>query len=77
MECVDLYVVEVCTLCIRNKDDWRQVLTFRLPMCLIVYIVVTEYCVSLHSLDANKFGDVGCTVLGAALKLCRNLQVLR
>ena len=26
-------------------------------MCLIVYIVVTEYCVSLHSLHENQCAD--------------------
>ena len=46
-------------------------------MCLIVYIVVTEYCVSLHSLYGNQFTDVGCTALGAALKDCGKLQVLK
>ena len=42
-----------------------------------VHIVVTKPCVSLHSLDNNEIGSEGCTALGAALKGCRKLEVLR
>ena len=46
-------------------------------ICLRVYIVVSEYCISLRSLRYNQVGDRGCTALGAALEQCRELQVLK
>ena len=45
-------------------------------ICLRVYVVVTQYCVSLHSLISNQIADGGCARLSAALEQCRELQVL-
>ena len=73
-----LYVVKVCTVCVRN-DGARYLIKYSpLPvnMLIRVYIVVTEPCVSLHSLYRNGINDDGCTALAAALKECRQLQVL-
>ena len=38
--------------------------------------MVTEPCVSLHSLYRNDIHDEGCSALAAALKECRQLQIL-
>ena len=43
----------------------------------VLSVVVTEYCVSLHSLDRNSITDDGCSVLCAALKECKKLQFLK
>ena len=40
-------------------------------------VVVTAYCVSLHSLGDNKISDAGCIKLFDALIECRSLQVLK
>ena len=74
-----LYVVKVCTVCVRNDGARYSIKYSPLPvnMLIRVYIVVTEPCVSLHSLENNVVCDDGCTKLAAALKECRQLQVLK
>ena len=75
----DLYVVKVCTVCVRNDARYSIIKYSPLTVNMLVrvYVVVTEPCVSLHSLYSNEIHDEGCTTLAAALKECRQLQELR
>ena len=77
--CNKIYVVKVRTVCVRNDTQYWIIKYSPLPVNMLkrVYVVVTEPCVSLHSLYRNDIHDEGCTALAAALKECRQLQILR
>ena len=70
-QCVmNIHIKEYCCMIF-------QVLYLTSRTWCVESVVMTAYCVSLHSLADNRISDSGCIKLFDALNECQNLQVLK